>query len=87
MAAAYYGNVSSGIVMPYANMKASFQDMINHQYQFDTADYGMLSAKIRSDYRLSGSQIGLFAELGGDWITCSENEHQHHLHLSLGITF
>lgn len=47
----------------------------------------MLSAKIRSDYRLSGSQIGLFAELGGDWITCSENEHQHHLHLALGITF
>ena len=30
-----------------------------------------------SVYRLSGSQIGLFAELGGDWITCSENEHQH----------
>lgn len=47
----------------------------------------MLSAKIRSDYRLSGSQIGLFAELSGDWITCSENEHQHHLHLALGITF
>lgn len=87
MAAAYYGNVSSGIVMPYANMKASFQNMINHQYQFEKAGYGMLSAKIRSDYRLSGSQIGLFAELGGDWITCSENGHQHHLHLALGITF
>lgn len=87
MAAAYYGNVNSSIIMPYANMKASFQDMINHQYQFEKAGYGMLSAKIRSDYRLSGPQIGLFAELGGDWITCSENEHQHHLHLALGITF
>jgi len=85
--ASYYGNISSDILMPYANMTQAFTDMINYKYRFRKANYAVAHAKVRGDYSLRHSQLGLFAELGGGFVSCSESEQQVSVHAAVGITF
>ena len=73
--------------MPFANMTASFADMIRYKYRFAKVDYRLFDAKLRADYMLPHSQIGLFAEVAGGMAFCSEKEHQTHIHVALGISF
>lgn len=85
--ASYYANVDDHILMPFANMTASFADMIRYKYRFAKVDYRLFDAKLRADYVLPHSQIGLFAEVAGGMAFCSEKEHQTHIHVALGISF
>lgn len=85
--ASYYAHVSDDVVMPYANMSAEFSQMIQYKYRFAKANYMDFNAKVRGDYALKASAIGLFAELSGGMVLCSENERQIGGCLSLGVTF
>lgn len=87
MDVSYYGNISADIVMPYANMTASVTEMIDNKYRYAKANYTSFNAKVRGDYALQHSMVGLFAELGGGMVLCSESEQQTGLHLTLGVTF
>ena len=85
--ASHYANVSDDIVMPYANMNAAFAQMIRYKYRFAKAGYTDFNAKVRGDYALKASSIGLFAELSGGMVLCSESERQIGASLSFGVTF
>lgn len=84
---AHYKNISSDIVMPYANMTAPFTAMVNYKHRYVTADYTAINVKVRGDYQLKGSPLGLFMALGGGMVLCSEGEQQYSLHLTAGVTF
>lgn len=87
MDVSHYAHVDSDILMPFANMTASFADMIRYKYRFAKANYTLFNAKVRGDYALSHSQIGLFAEVAGGMALCSEKEQQTQIHVALGISF
>ena len=84
---AYEGNVGGKILMPYANMTASFSQMVNHRYDYATANYTHASASLRADYRRRDSSYGYFAQIGGSMVFCSIGENQTTLQGMIGITF
>ena len=85
--AAYEGQLTHKIYMPYANMKSSFIEMVNHTYRYAKANYTHLGANVRADYHWSNSPYGAFAKLGADLTLCSVGEHQTTLQGAIGITF
>ena len=85
--ALYQANLTHSIYMPYANMAASFVQMINHSYDYAKASYTHADASVRADYHWAESRYGAFAKLRGGVVLCSVGERQTSLHASLGITF
>ncbi len=85
--ASHFMRVSDDIVMPYANMTAVFADMVNYTYRFAKASYTAANVKVRGDYRLDASPLGLFAEVTGGAVRCSEGEWQTGVQLTAGVTF
>lgn len=83
----YYANIEDDMLMPFANMQPSFAEMIRYKYRFAKADYSLVNAKVRGDYSLPRSQFGLFAEVGGGMVFCSEKEQQSNIHVAVGISF
>lgn len=83
----YAGNVTSKIVMPYANMTASIKDYVNDTFKYQKASYAQAKTGIRADYQPQLWSVGVFAQLGTAWKFCSVGEHEANLHVSLGIIF
>ena len=85
--ASHYAPVDSKIVMPYANMTKATTEMINYKYRFAKAAYTNANIKVRGDYSLNASPIGLFAEVTTGLTFCSENEQQTAVMVTAGVTF
>lgn len=85
--ASHYARVSDSMVMPFANMTSKFAEMIRHKYRFVKASYTEAHLHVRGDYHLKSSSIGLFAEVAGGMVLCSENEQQLGLRATMGVTF
>lgn len=85
--ASQYARVSDNMVMPFANMTSKFAEMIRHKYRFVKASYTEAHLHARGDYHLKSSSIGLFAEVAGGMVLCSEREQQVGLRASVGVTF
>lgn len=85
--AGHYARVSDNMVMPFANMTSKFAEMIRHKYRFVKASYTEAHLHARGDYHLKSSSIGLFAEVAGGMVLCSEREQQVGLRASVGVTF
>ena len=83
----YYANISSKIIMPYADMEQSFIGMVNYTYRYSKASYSNIAVHIRGDYRRPGWQIGVFADIGSRTTLCSESNSQLSMDISMGITF
>lgn len=83
----YAGNISSKILMPYANMTPSITDYINHSYKFQKANYTQAELGIKADYQPAKWSVGIFGQLATKWQFCSEGEHEGNLQLTLGIIF
>ena len=83
----YAGNVSSQLLMPFANMTPSMIRYINHTYKYQKASYTNAEAGIRADYQPEAWAIGIFGQMATRWQHCSESENEVRLHLSLGIIF
>jgi len=83
----YAGNVSSRLLMPFANMTTSMIGYMNHTYRYQKASYTHAEGGIRADYRPASWSIAVFGQLATRWQICSEHENEGNLHLSLGIIF
>lgn len=85
--ACHYARVSDNMVMPFANMDRKFAEMIRHKYRFAKASYTEANLHARGDYRLKSSFMGLFAEVAGGMVLCSESEQQVGIRATMGVTF
>lgn len=83
----HYAKVSDDLVMPFANMEEDFAAMMRQRYLFAKASYTDAQLKVRGDYSLRNLPIGLFAEINGGVVVCSESEHQLGMKVTLGVTF
>lgn len=83
----YYGNVKSGLDLPLATDKPALAHMMTYSFRYYSASYTVVSANMRSDWRLRKSDLGLFAVVGGRYIQCSVSSQSTSLILSGGITF
>lgn len=81
----YSACVSDDLAMPFADMKPAFVAMIRHNYDFAKAHFTDVSAQVRGDFALKN--YGLFAELGGGFVHCSEGERQVSARVAVGVTF
>lgn len=85
--ASHYAPVNDNIVMPYANMNKVTTEMINYKYRFAKAAYTDANLRVRGDYSLKASPVGLFAEVATGLTSCSENERQTTVLVTTGVTF
>ena len=85
--AGHYARVSDNMVMPFANMTRKFAEMIRYKYRFAKASYTEANLCARGDYQLKSSSIGLFVEMAGGMVLCSESERQVGLRATMGVTF
>ena len=83
--AGYAARVSDSMTMPFADMTAAVAALMRHTYAFARANYADVSAQVRGDYAMQ--RYGLFAELGGGFVSCSEGERQVTARLAVVVTF
>lgn len=83
----YYANTNAKMTMPYIDMDESFINMIDYSFKYYKANYTLWRTKIRGDYHIRESQMGLFAELGVKAAICTAHNNGATIELSAGITF
>ena len=81
----YYACVNDYLMLPLANMEPHFIDMMDHNFNVLKSDFTNAGARFRADYRVGSSRYSIFGELQYDITFCSNNEHQNHIVVSIGI--
>jgi len=83
----YTRNIDHKIVMPYANMKESIKEYVNHSYLYKKASYASVQTGVRTDYQAEKWTVGIFGQVATAWQFCSEGEREANLQVALGIIF
>lgn len=87
LAARYYSNLNSKIVLPYADMQKSIVNAINYSYEQYKTDYTVVSARLRLDYKNVDWKIGCFLCGYGSYIISRNGNKGYNISINTGITF
>lgn len=85
--ATYLGRTKANITMPYADMEPYFVQYVNHNFAQQKGSCVEVKAHLRTDYKLSDSRYGVFAELSGGMIANDAHTKRLGVKITLGFVF